>query len=159
MPNYYFCGVFHDTICIFIQLYHFLKLLRTDFILKWTRGPGRSELGARAASPWFFLPSSEYCIRNLTNKSISEPHHIKSYHFLLCHRLGVWGSLLSSKGADAEFSMREANVQEETRAPNRGFVSVFIELIRYYPHGKHEENKVLHTWTWRKQTVIINLYV
>ena len=45
---------------------------------------------------------------------------------------------------------REANVQEETRAPNRGFISVFIELknithmvnvkkTRSYKHGEREE--------------------
>ena len=40
---------------------------------------------------------------------------------------------------------REPNVQEETRAPNRAFISIFIELTRCYPHGELEENKILHT--------------
>lgn len=143
-------------ITIVFSFSHFLKLLRayfilslhppsppphtTYFILKRTHGPGRSELGARAASPWSFFPSSDYCIRIFSNKSIFEPHHIKSYHFLLCHRLGVWYSHLSSKKIDTEFNTREANVQEETRAPNRGFVSVFTELTRYYPLGERKEN-------------------
>ena len=59
---------------------------------------------------------------------------------------------MSSKRADAELNMRKSNVQEKTRALNRDFVSVFIELTRYYPHGENEENKTLHTWTWRKQS-------
>ena len=53
---------------------------------------------------------------------------------------------MSSKRTDAEFTMREANVREETRVPNKGFVSVFIELTRYYPRGEREENKISHTW-------------
>ena len=59
---------------------------------------------------------------------------------------------MSNKRADAEWNMREANVQEETIALNGGLVSVIIELIRYYPRGECEENKILHTWTWRKQS-------
>ena len=41
---------------------------------------------------------------------------------------------------------REANVWEETRALNRGFISVFVELSRSYTHGEHEENKILPMW-------------
>ena len=51
---------------------------------------------------------------------------------------------MSSKRVDAELNMREATVQEETRAPNRGFSSVFIDLSRYYPRGEHKENKILY---------------
>ena len=57
---------------------------------------------------------------------------------------------MSSKRVDTELNMREANVQEETRAPNRAFISVIIELTRYYPRGEREENN---------QIVIINLCV
>ena len=56
---------------------------------------------------------------------------------------------MSSKRADAELDMREANVQEETRAPSRGFVS-FIELPRSDTRGEHEENN---------QMVIVNMCV
>ena len=52
---------------------------------------------------------------------------------------------MSSKRADAELNTREANAQEETRAPNRGFVSVFIELTGCYLRGECEETKILHT--------------
>ena len=52
---------------------------------------------------------------------------------------------MSSKRAEAELNTREANFWEETRAPNRGFVSIFIELTRYYPCNEREENKILHT--------------
>ena len=58
---------------------------------------------------------------------------------------------MSSKREDAELNTREANVREETRVLNRGFVSVCIELTRYYLHGECEE-KILHNWTWRKQS-------
>ena len=37
---------------------------------------------------------------------------------------------MSIKRADAELNMREANVWEETRVVNRGFISVFFELTR-----------------------------
>lgn len=36
-------------------------------------------------------------------------------------RQGVWSSLLSGKAEDAGLNMREASVQEETRARNCGF--------------------------------------
>ena len=52
---------------------------------------------------------------------------------------------MSIKRVDEELNTRGADVQEETRAPNRGFVSLFIELTRYYPRGEHEENKISHT--------------
>ena len=52
---------------------------------------------------------------------------------------------MSGKRADVELNTREANAQEETRAPNRGFVSILIELTRYYPRGEREENKILPT--------------
>ena len=58
--------------------------------------------------------------------------------------------VLQERGHRIEYE--RANVQEETRAPNRAFVSVFIELTRYYPHGECKENKTLHTGTWRKQS-------
>ena len=50
--------------------------------------------------------------------------------------------LLSRNRVDAELNMREAKVQEETGARNRGFISVFMELTRYYPRGEGEENKI-----------------
>ena len=53
-------------------------------------------------------------------------------------------SLLSSKTVDAELNTKEAIVGEETRAPNRGFVSIFIEISRSYTRGECEENKILH---------------
>ena len=56
---------------------------------------------------------------------------------------------MSSKRVDAELNMKEANVWEETRAPHRGFISIFIELSRSYIHGECEENY---------QIVIINSY-
>lgn len=39
---------------------------------------------------------------------------------------------------------RGANAQEATRALKRGSVSIFLDLTRYYPHGEHEENNILH---------------
>ena len=58
---------------------------------------------------------------------------------------------MSSKREDTELNRREANVQEKTRAQNRGFISVFIEVnvkkTRFYI-CEHGENN---------QTVIINL--
>ena len=51
---------------------------------------------------------------------------------------------MSTKRVDAELNTREANVQE-TRALNRGFVSILIELTRYYSRGEREENKISHT--------------
>ena len=42
---------------------------------------------------------------------------------------------MSSKRADSEMKMRKANVQEEKRAFNRGFDSVFIKLSRFYIRG------------------------
>ena len=51
---------------------------------------------------------------------------------------------MSRKRADAELNTREANVREETRAPNRA-IPIFIELTRYYSHGEREEDKILHT--------------
>ena len=41
---------------------------------------------------------------------------------------------MSSKRENAELNTREANVQEEAKAQNTGFISVFIEL------------KILYTW-------------
>ena len=46
---------------------------------------------------------------------------------------------MSSKRADAELNTREANVWEETRALNRDFMSVFIELSRFYIRGECAE--------------------
>ena len=57
---------------------------------------------------------------------------------------------MSSKKVDAELNMREANVWEETRAPNKDFISVFIESSRSHTRGEREENH---------QIVIINLCV
>ena len=37
---------------------------------------------------------------------------------------------MCSKRVDAELTMREANVQEETRAPSKGPSSVFIRIRR-----------------------------
>ena len=56
----------------------------------------------------------------------------------VCCRLGVWSSFLSSKRADTELNTRESKVLEEIRVPNRGFLSVFIELTRYYSCGERE---------------------
>ena len=48
-----------------------------------------------------------------------------------CHRLWVWCSLLSSKTAGCRIeNAREANVWEETRAPNKGPCSIFIKTRR-----------------------------
>ena len=58
---------------------------------------------------------------------------------------------MSSKRENEELNMREANVWEETRAPNRGFVSVFIELSRLYIRGECAEGN--------NQIVTINLCV
>ena len=57
--------------------------------------------------------------------------------------------------------MREANVQEKTRARNRGFVSIFVELTRSSPCGEREENKILPRGEREEnnQIVIINLCV
>ena len=52
---------------------------------------------------------------------------------------------MSSKRVDAELNTREANVQEETRARNKGFVSIFIMHLRSYTRGKCEVNKILDT--------------
>ena len=48
---------------------------------------------------------------------------------------------MSIKSVDAELHTREANVREETRALNRGFVSIFFKLTRYYPRGEREETR------------------
>ena len=60
---------------------------------------------------------------------------------------------MSTKRADSELNMREANVWEETRALNRGFVSVFIELSRFYIHGEcaQENNKIVTINLCKKQ--------
>ena len=58
----------------------------------------------------------------------------------ICRILRVWGARLSRKRADTELNMREADVYEETKAPNRGFSSIFIERSRSYTHGEREEN-------------------
>ena len=52
---------------------------------------------------------------------------------------------MSSRRADTELNMREASVQEETRDPNKGFVSVLIELSRFYTCDERAEetNKVV----------------
>ena len=55
---------------------------------------------------------------------------------------------MSGKREDTELNTREANVWEETKAPNRGFISVFVELSRSYTRGERGEDN---------QTVIINL--
>ena len=47
---------------------------------------------------------------------------------------------MSSKRVDTELNTREANVQEETRALRRGFISIFAELTRSYTRGEHGEN-------------------
>lgn len=52
---------------------------------------------------------------------------------------------LVQRKADAEWNTRKGDACDETGASNRGFVSVFIELMRYYTCGTHEENKILHT--------------
>lgn len=66
---------------------------------------------------------------------------------------------LSSHDADYEYVVlsypaREwttnTNIQEETRALNRHFISLFIEHTRYYSCGDCEEDKILHMWMWRK---------
>ena len=44
--------------------------------------------------------------------------------------------------ADAELNVREANVREETRAPDRGFVSLFIERTRSYTRGECAEDGI-----------------
>ena len=48
---------------------------------------------------------------------------------------------MSSKRADTEMKTREANVWEEIRALNSGFISVFIELSRFYIYGEHAVGK------------------
>ena len=66
---------------------------------------------------------------------------------------------MSSKRADTELNMRGANVWEETKALNRGFISAFTELTRYYPHGECEERSHTREHGENNQTVIINLCV
>lgn len=59
---------------------------------------------------------------------------------------------------NAELKTREANIQEETKAPNRGFASIFIKLIRYYPHGNVKKvRSYTHEGEEGNQTVIIKL--
>ena len=48
---------------------------------------------------------------------------------------------MSRKRADAELNTRGANVREETRGPERAFVSVFFELSRFSICGKRAEEK------------------
>ena len=57
---------------------------------------------------------------------------------------------MSRKREDTEMNTREANVWEETRAPNRGLVSLFTERSKSYTRGEREENN---------QRVIVNLCV
>ena len=112
-----------------------------------------------AQSTYTVIESRDVCSLLVILPSLSACKFFLESYFISCRRRWVWSSLLSSKRTDAELKTREANVREETRPPNRGFVSIFIKLSSYYPCGEREENKILPTWMWRKQSVIINLCV
>ena len=67
---------------------------------------------------------------------------------------------MSSKRADAELNMREANIQEETRAPNTDLVFVFIEHSRsYVVNVKKTRSYTRGECGESSQIVIDNLYV
>ena len=76
----------------------------------------------------------------------------------LCHRLWVWSSLLSSKRAGHKIeNAREADVQEETRAPSKGPGSIFIRIRRLTSvMGTHRDNETvnINSWAWGEKGVL-----